>query len=767
LAVASESFLGVAQTSPSTLTVNSGITGSSTLRVVAGGNGGSGAHTIRFGGDLSGFTGILDVGGGTNNAGALAGWALVLDFNQDYDLPAVGIVMGQRGTNDRLNLDQNIRLGSFTFGATSLPVGTYSAADLNQMFGNGTQFIDGGGTLTIGDVEDSDGDGLPDHFEDLIIGFDPSDAINGYEDVAGPNDPNPTDFDGDGLSDALEYASGTDPTAPDTDGDGLRDGPEVHGTNNAGVSHGFGPTHPRNVDTDGDGLEDGAEVAGTDNAGFAHGFGPTNPNAADSDLDGIKDGAEVDGTDNNGDGLPDPWEISYGLDPNSGVGLDGAGGDVDDDGLTNLQEFADHQTNPVNPDTDGDGLFDGAEVAGTGNNGVSHGFGATSPLLADSDSDGFNDLTEIVLGSDPNSAASLPGSAVNFINGGFEEPVVATSTVGIPVSGGTVPGWTVVKNDFYVIDRFSFGPDAATPTAAREGAQFASADRRAPEPDVDGTAFDGGIDATMSMRQDLDVSSLASGIDAGARSLWVDFDWFDNDSSDAGLVTLRFLDHTGKDLGRRVVFNTGGQAGQTWRAGRLAGYPPAGTRTVRILVEVVKTVADASTARNVAFDNFRARLLHLDADGDGIADDWEQRWGLDPANSADASESWDGDSLTNLQEFDFGTNPTLADTDGDGFDDDVEVAAGTDPLDAASVPGGGSDPRLIDLIVTKNGSGQVTRVELVFDGLNPAKTYVLKRSVDLISFPVAVQSLQPQGGSATFEDAAPPVGKAFYILDEQ
>lgn len=41
------------------------------------------------------------------------------------------------------------------------------------------------------------------------------------------------------------------------------------------------------------------------------------------------------------DGLPDSWETTFGLDPNSSVGVNGALGDPDGDGRTNLQEFQD------------------------------------------------------------------------------------------------------------------------------------------------------------------------------------------------------------------------------------------------------------------------------------------------------------------------------------------------------------------------------------------------------------------------------------------
>jgi len=66
-------------------------------------------------------------------------------------------------------------------------------------------------------------------------------------------------------------------------------------------------------------------------------------------------------TDTDGDGLPNAWEILYGTDPNdpnSPVITE----DVDGDGLNWLQEFQ-NGTNPFNPDTDGDTVSDGDEVA--------------------------------------------------------------------------------------------------------------------------------------------------------------------------------------------------------------------------------------------------------------------------------------------------------------------------------------------------------------------------------------------------------------------
>ncbi len=47
----------------------------------------------------------------------------------------------------------------------------------------------------------------------------------------------------------------------------------------------------------------------------------------------------------------------------------------------------------------------------------------------------------------------------------------------------------------------------------------------------------------------------------------------------------------------------------------------------------------------------------IDSDGDGLPDDWELRYGLDPANPNDATLDADGDGLGNRAEFISGTNP--------------------------------------------------------------------------------------------------------------
>jgi hypothetical protein len=72
-----------------------------------------------------------------------------------------------------------------------------------------------------------------------------------------------------------------------------------------------------------------------------------------------------------------------------------------------------------------------------------------------------------------------------------------------------------------------------------------------------------------------------------------------------------------------------------------------------------------------------------DTDHDGIPDEVEIQWGLDPNDATDASGDKDKDCLSNLEEYTTThTNGNNADTDGDGLSDGCdELANGLNPLD--------------------------------------------------------------------------------------
>ena len=73
----------------------------------------------------------------------------------------------------------------------------------------------------------------------------------------------------------------------------------------------------------------------------------------------------------------------------------------------------------------------------------------------------------------------------------------------------------------------------------------------------------------------------------------------------------------------------------------------------------------------------------VDWDADGLPDDWEIKYGLNPwVNDADIDS--DGDGLTNLEEYELGFDPFNPDTDGDGILDGEEAGVVVQPDDDGS-----------------------------------------------------------------------------------
>ncbi len=163
------------------------------------------------------------------------------------------------------------------------------------------------------------------------------------------------DTDADGMHDAWEAANGLNTNNPadaaaNNDGDGLTNLQEF-----------IARTDPAVADTDGDGFDDDVDTVPLDAS-----------ENADADADGLGDNADLD---DDNDGMPDSWELSYGLNPN----LDDSAGDGDSDTLTNLQEYK-LNSNPLLMDTDSDGVDDNLDV-----------FPADGTETVDFDGDGIGD----------------------------------------------------------------------------------------------------------------------------------------------------------------------------------------------------------------------------------------------------------------------------------------------------------------------------------------------------------------------------------------
>jgi sortase (surface protein transpeptidase) len=79
------------------------------------------------------------------------------------------------------------------------------------------------------------------------------------------------------------------------------------------------------------------------------------------------------------------------------------------------------------------------------------------------------------------------------------------------------------------------------------------------------------------------------------------------------------------------------------------------------------------------FDPLLSGKVYLDFDADGLPDWWEAKYGFN-TSFPNGQKDPDQDGLTNLQEYQYGTDPNNKDTDGDGFTDGAEVAGNFNPL---------------------------------------------------------------------------------------
>ena len=275
--------------------------------------------------------------------------------------------------------------------------------------------LDGDGFSCMMDI-DSDGDGIPDGWVDGYV-YDPTQSIrrgafyhideakqNNVSDAGEGEDLDcdgeiDGDTNGNRVIDENETFTETDPYHPDTDRDLLIDGytpsyepivrrfAERYGDLLVGeknVTLGSLTCNELDNDTDDDGLLDGAEVNGwqitymTVDGENITARVYSNPLLNDTDGDSMKDEEEYgryDGNDDDTDrdNLTDLYEIAHGLDPlrqdSDGDHVPDGWIDIDGDGEIEMGEYEKYPNNltnytdPLDPDTDNDGLLDGVEEA--------------------------------------------------------------------------------------------------------------------------------------------------------------------------------------------------------------------------------------------------------------------------------------------------------------------------------------------------------------------------------------------------------------------
>ena len=124
------------------------------------------------------------------------------------------------------------------------------------------------------------------------------------------------------------------------------------------------------------------------------------------------------------------------------------------------------------------------------------------------------------------------------------------------------------------------------------------------------------------------------------------------------------------DWSERGSNNITGDPKLTGRGYLLTGSPCIGAGTIQGAPAVDIDGIARSGSIDIGCQQF------VDSDADGIPDNLEIAAGLNPADASDAALDKDADGLSNLQEYQLGTEINLADSDGDGISDGDEVAAG-------------------------------------------------------------------------------------------
>jgi uncharacterized protein (DUF1800 family) len=469
-------------------------------------------------------------------------------------------------------------------------------------------------------------------------------------------------------------------------------------------------------------------------------------------FDFVKMEVDSDGmTDGDGDGLPRWWEKENGLNDSSSAD---ATADEDGDGLTALQEYHGGvmPSDPHRKDTDGDGATDAEELTASSNPNLldTDGDGLndneeilispkSSPILTDTDNDGAPDAWEKRVGSNPNSATSKPTVFAGAIGLNFVCSEDSAGSVPWLTPAGVVP--QLRWNNTLPLRNYS-RPSGSTQDIISPaiGAISKANGQAVPGMTVQWTSEDN--------------SNTSNNGSANQKLLNGYLRAYQNKPV---TLTVQGIPFTKYHIFAYVGGNYDGQQGSVKLNDELDTnrlFYTASTAPRKDLVEI-KPLTLANPIQNGNYVRYQDRTsasftlnvtnldgyslgLHgiqivdatLDDDNSGIPDWYEMQYALEPVGTSTASADPDGDGLTNLQEFQRGSDPRKADTDGDGLLDSEEskenalnVDSDGDGLsDAAELKSAlPSNPNIAD--TDGDGIADKKEVQLGLDpSVNPAST---------------------------------------------
>ena len=409
--------------------------------------------------------------------------------------------------------------------------------------------------------------------------------------------------------------------------------------------------------------------------------------------------------DTDNDGLPDVWEQRYS--PGDLAKLS-ASGDFDKDGLTDAVEL-EKGTDPTKADTDGDGLSDKVET-NTGTY-VSATDTGTDPLKADTDGDGRKDGDEISgsVKSDPFNADSDGDlySDGDEVAAGFDPNDPANNPEASAIANSVTQFSGVQGQDDWYFGYRNYTKDGGGENYNPDtGFIVFNADTQwtGAKWDLDTTARNPWTElGAENTHPNSSTAVNPDGYDTGVH--WTIRRWVANQITKVTPLAFRWHARKGDTAGGNGVTGALYINGQRKDAAIIAGTDGVGVTHTYFAnvapgdkIDVILSPRGADGVDSDGNDGSNTRLLVNttipsspiqpdgsifipagagDSDGDSLPDVWEKLFFPTDLTKLSKTGDYDKDGLSDLGEYQRGSDPTIADTDGDGLGDLVETGTGT------------------------------------------------------------------------------------------